>query len=97
MAQISFVIPVFKETQNILPLLDAIESAMANTVETHEIMFADDGSPDDTWEVINRAACGRDRCVRSDLSNSQHGPAGSPNTKGSLALAAEETMYYHRA
>jgi glycosyltransferase involved in cell wall biosynthesis len=46
--EVSVVIPVFNEAENILPLYSALKSALAQLRQTWEIIFVDDGSTDAT-------------------------------------------------
>jgi glycosyltransferase involved in cell wall biosynthesis len=50
---ISIVIPVYNEEENIRPLLLAIEGVMLN--DDHEIIFIDDGSTDGTLNELKKA------------------------------------------
>ena len=57
--RLSVVIPVFNESENVLPLLDEIERALA-PLGSFEAIFVDDGSTDDTASVLaDAAAAGR--------------------------------------
>lgn len=51
---ISIVIPVHNEAENILPLLEELETAL-KTAETYEIIYVNDGSTDDTGTVLSQA------------------------------------------
>jgi len=55
--ELSVVVPVCNEEDNILPMLDALENAL-NPI-THEIIFVDDGSKDRTVDRIHEAALGK--------------------------------------
>src|SRR5690606_9929158 len=52
--QISIVIPVFNEADNLLPLYASLQSAMQDTRYTWEVIFVDDGSIDGTSGVLER-------------------------------------------
>ena len=52
--QLSIVIPTFNETENIHPLVAALESALAGI--SYEVLFVDDASPDGTAQVIRSLA-----------------------------------------
>jgi len=49
---ISIVVPVYNEAENIRPLYDAVEAAMAETGYTWELVFIDDGSRDGTYKAL---------------------------------------------
>ena len=55
MKKVSIVVPVFNESSNIQPLLDALDSHLPNGYD-YEIIFVDDGSVDDTLEVLQQSS-----------------------------------------
>lgn len=64
MPELSVVIPVYDERENLPPLLDELRAALATTGRTHEILLVDDGSADGSAEWI-AAEAGRDAHVRA--------------------------------
>lgn len=60
--QLSIVVPVHDEADNIAPLLAEIHAALDGTLE-YEILYVDDGSDDDTWQRLVAARAG-DRRLR---------------------------------
>jgi dolichol-phosphate mannosyltransferase len=54
-AEISIVVPVFNEADNILPLTRDIAAAMQAVPARYELVFVDDASTDGTWERIREA------------------------------------------
>lgn len=48
----SIIIPVFNEEENIAELYRRLASVMGS-IDTHEIIFVDDGSTDKSWHMIN--------------------------------------------
>ncbi|MDA3913904.1 glycosyltransferase, partial [Oleiagrimonas sp.] len=52
MPELSVVVPVFNERDNIPPLLDEIAAALRGTV-TYEVIYVDDDSRDDSRDVLN--------------------------------------------
>ena len=52
--QLSIVVPVLNEAQTIPLLLSGLHEALSNV--TWEVIFVDDGSTDDTWNVLERSA-----------------------------------------
>ncbi|MBL8768266.1 MAG: glycosyltransferase family 2 protein [Planctomycetes bacterium] len=52
---VSIVVPVYNEEDNILPLVDAIDSVMQRVKRSYEILVVDDGSSDRTWEKLAEA------------------------------------------
>ncbi|MBF8254353.1 MAG: glycosyltransferase group 2 family protein, partial [Deltaproteobacteria bacterium] len=50
--QISIVIPVFNEEENIEPLIREIDAVLAPLGQRYEIIAVDDGSKDRTFAVL---------------------------------------------
>ncbi len=53
--EISIVVPVYNEEDNILPLAREIAAAMQKQGRTYEILFVDDASTDGTWDKVLEA------------------------------------------
>jgi len=60
---LSVVIPVYNEAENIAPLVERVQSALADWPGSVEIIFVDDGSTDSTLDLLRRAQ-GSDARVR---------------------------------
>jgi glycosyltransferase involved in cell wall biosynthesis len=58
--EISIVIPVFNEAENIRPLFDSIKAAMAQTAYVWETIFVDDGSTDGTYQALQELLLDRE-------------------------------------
>jgi glycosyltransferase involved in cell wall biosynthesis len=52
---LSVVIPVYNEAENIPPLLERLQAALAGWSAAAEFLFVDDGSSDTTLELLKRA------------------------------------------
>jgi len=52
---ISIIVPVFDEEDNVLPLAREIAGALDREPRTFELVFVDDGSRDKTWDRIQEA------------------------------------------
>lgn len=52
--EVSLVCPVFNEESLVETFVDAAKEILENCCESFEILFVDDGSTDDTWEIIER-------------------------------------------
>jgi polyisoprenyl-phosphate glycosyltransferase len=50
----SIVIPVFRESQGLIALLEELEKVLNPLDQPFEIIIIDDGSPDDTWSVLEQ-------------------------------------------
>src|SRR6266850_1753360 len=61
---LSAVVPVYNEAENLPPLLDELRAALDGTARSWEIILVDDASNDGSTGIINEAA-GRDPRVRS--------------------------------
>jgi dolichol-phosphate mannosyltransferase len=53
--EISIIVPVYNEQENILPLAQEVIAAMQPVPQQFELVFIDDCSTDATWEKINEA------------------------------------------
>lgn len=49
---ISVVVPVYNEAKNLLLLMDRLEAALRKTGQAYEIIYVDDGSRDNSLEVL---------------------------------------------
>ena len=54
--EVSVVIPVLNEADNIRPLYERLHAAMEAGGRTWEVIFVDDGSTDATFEILASAA-----------------------------------------
>ena len=61
--EISVIVPLYNEEQNVKPLYRAITSALHRMDEPYEILFVDDGSRDGTFDQAKRLAQ-EDKCLR---------------------------------
>ena len=55
--ELSIVVPVFNEGENVEPLIREIRTALAHAKKNYEIVAVDDGSSDDTFAVLRRLHC----------------------------------------
>lgn len=53
---ISVVIPLFNEQENVSLLADKLDKSLANSGLSYEIILVDDGSTDETWQELKKAA-----------------------------------------
>lgn len=53
---LSVVMPLYREGGHIRSVLAAVRAALATVDVSYEIILVDDGSPDDTWEIISEEA-----------------------------------------
>jgi dolichol-phosphate mannosyltransferase len=59
--ELSIVVPVFNEEENVLPLAEELHRALTGNPVDYEIVFVDDGSTDGTWQRIATARFGDPR------------------------------------
>lgn len=64
MMDLSLVVPVYNEKDNLPLLMDAIEAALSSIDRTWEIVFVDDGSKDGSLDVLTELADKRPEHVR---------------------------------
>jgi dolichol-phosphate mannosyltransferase len=62
--EISIVVPVKDEQDNVLPMLEEVQAASSDWPWSWELIYVDDGSDDGTWERV-REARGREPRVRA--------------------------------
>jgi len=54
--RLSVVIPIFNEEENIIPLYGELKNVLEDMKTQHEIIFVDDGSDDNSNEILHRLA-----------------------------------------
>ena len=96
MKMISFVIPCYRSENTLEAVVDEIEQTMAASGNySHEIILVNDGSPDDTWGAIKKAAEKRpDTVTGINLARNfgQHSAlmAGLNATKGDIVICLDD-------
>ncbi|NRD75517.1 glycosyltransferase family 2 protein [Shewanella sp. VB17] len=63
---LSILIPVYNEAEVLQPLFSRLSQVLANIPESSEIVFIDDGSSDNTWELLQQlpASYSEHQCIR---------------------------------
>lgn len=74
MSKISIVVPVYYNSDTLMMLYEDMKEKILHKLGDYEIVFVDDGSEDDSWEVMNRI---RDidenvQCVRLSRNFGEH-------------------------
>ena len=54
--ELSVVVPLYNEEANITSLLNTLLPVLKTLPKTHELILVDDGSPDNTWELLKEKA-----------------------------------------
>ena len=72
--EISVVVPVYKCAECLRHLHERLDLALAQIPGEHEIIFVDDRSPDESWDILRRLADQDDsvRLVRLSRNFGQH-------------------------
>ncbi len=95
---LSIVIPMFNEGENVEPTLRRVEQAMAPFQGTYEIVAVNDGSLDNTLEILKRVATQNGKVkVVSYLKNSGRGRAlreGFKGSKGEIIVSIDADLSY---
>jgi len=74
--EISIVIPLYNEQQNLGPLLEKIQETMSRLQRPYEIILIDDGSTDESFQVIQRLHAGHD-FIRAIQFRKNHGKSAA--------------------
>lgn len=91
---ISIVIPCYRSGDNIRRVVDHIDEVLVKEHLTYEIIMVNDGSPDNTFEIIDDIASGRANTLALDLARNigQHAAlmAGFHYAKGEYIITCED-------
>jgi glycosyltransferase involved in cell wall biosynthesis len=94
--EISIVVPVYNEQENIEDLIAAITSAMENVKDDYEIVLVDDGSTDDSFEILRRLARdnSRMRIIRFGINYGQTAAisAGFNHSRGRILITMDADL-----
>jgi glycosyltransferase involved in cell wall biosynthesis len=63
MKDLSIVVPVYDEVENVRPLMDEITAALADQNLDYEVLFIDDGSKDGSFDLLKEMAAENPRIV----------------------------------
>ena len=95
---LSIVIPMFNEAENVEATLGQVEQALASFQGTYEIIAVNDGSLDNTLEILERVAAQNERVrVVSYLKNFGRGMAlrtGFRESKGTIVVSIDADLSY---
>ena len=87
---ISIIIPGYNEGKRILPVMKALSSFCQRNFSKHEIIFVDDGSTDQTWEMVTSFRdCPSFRAMR----NIKNRGKGDAVRKGMLAARGDYRFF----
>lgn len=88
---ISVVIPVYNEVENIELLVSSIKNVLDRLNKTYEMIFIDDGSTDGTFEVLKRKADNNTKVIkfRKNFGQSAAMAAGFEQSKGQVVVSMD--------
>ncbi|WP_289825249.1 glycosyltransferase family 2 protein, partial [uncultured Duncaniella sp.] len=81
---ISVIVPLYNEAESLPELAAWIDRVMKDHDFSYEVIFVDDGSTDDSWEVIHRLAAGNP-ALRGASFRRNYGKSPALNTGFGLA------------
>jgi glycosyltransferase involved in cell wall biosynthesis len=91
--EISVVIPLFNEAENILPLYHALKSAMEELGGAWEAIFVDDGSSDGSYEILQQLPNHDDHIsviqLRRNFGQTAAMAAGFDHARGEIIVAID--------
>ncbi|MBE9562044.1 MAG: glycosyltransferase family 2 protein [Proteobacteria bacterium] len=70
MPNLSVVVPIYNEADNLIPLINEIQAALDGVID-YELIYVDDGSTDNSWQVLKSINCNKLRIIRHQRSYGQ--------------------------
>ena len=66
MSKISIVVPVYYNSDTLMMLYEDMKEKILGKLEDYELVFVDDGSGDNSWEIMNQIKDmdGNTKCVK---------------------------------
>ena len=96
MSKISIVIPVYYNSDTLMMLYDDMKEKILGTIGDYEIVMVDDGSGDNSWEVMNeiRKKDKNVKCVRLSRNFGEHSAilAGLSQCTGDCAVTKQADL-----
>ena len=93
---LSIVIPVYNEEENILMLYDEIEKVFAQTDQVYEVIFIDDGSIDKSLQILKELQKNKDPVVvvalRKNFGQTAAMSAGFDLARGDVIIAMDADL-----
>ena len=94
--ELSIVIPLLNESESLGELHQWISQSLDGVIQDYELIFIDDGSDDDSWQIINNLAA-KDAHVRGlrflkNFGKSQALHAGFARTKGKYVVTMDADL-----
>lgn len=93
---ISVVVPLYNEAESLPELTEWIERVMLENKFTYEIIFVNDGSTDNSWEVIRSLSennsCVKGICFRRNYGKSPALNTGFSHVKGDVVITMDADL-----
>lgn len=93
---ISVVIPLLNEQESLTELHDWIAKVMQSNHFSYEIIFIDDGSTDDSWQIVSQLAAQNEHvkgiCFLKNFGKSQALHAGFEKAKGDVVITMDADL-----
>jgi len=87
--ELSVVVPVLNESENIRPLLQRLVPVLERAARSFEIIFVDDGSSDDTLDIVRALHATEGRIAAISFSRRTACTARSPARRRSGSVSAD--------
>src|SRR5881394_795095 len=101
MPKYSIVIPVHNEQENVTDLYDRLKAVMESNSESFEIVFVDDGSSDDTFQLLRQIAGVDSRItvvrLRRNFGQTSALAAGFDHARGEYIIAMDGDLQHDPA
>ena len=93
---LSIAIPLFNEDESLTPLMQWIENVMQKNNYSYEVIFVDDGSTDNSWEVIEQLRKNNE-CIKGIRFQRNYGKSAALNeafkaAKGDVIITMDADM-----
>lgn len=98
MSKISIVVPVYYNADTLMLLYEDMKEKILDRLGAYELVFVDDGSGDDSWEIMNRIKekepAGNVQCVRLSRNFGEHAAllAGLSVCSGDCAVTKQADL-----
>ncbi|MFV2055402.1 MAG: glycosyltransferase family 2 protein, partial [Thiohalomonadales bacterium] len=91
--EISIIVPLYNEEESVTPLYEAIVAAVDPLNMSYEILFVDDGSPDNTFAIAKQLAAKDTRLkvvkFRKNYGQTPAMAAGIDNAQGDILITMD--------
>lgn len=96
MSKISIIIPVYFNSDTLMLLYEDMKEKILTTLGDYEIVMVDDGSEDDSWDIMNkiREMDGNVKCIRLSRNFGEHAAllAGLSQCTGDCAVTKQADL-----